>query len=172
MLRRALPLFLAGITAVLSFVPSSRGGPHQSTTELGASYLDSLASSPSQTINGAGPCHQPATFGELLGAGDINDPSAFAAASSAVSSHLASSGYVTAAQIREEIDKVNSVVSEIRRHFPGALGSSEILRRTKAVLDGMGVENILLTQSVCPDEINHEEVSHEFRSWQQVFLTM
>jgi len=88
--------------------------------------------------------------------GRINDPSAFAAASSSISSIIASDGYITPEQVQSEIALANRVVKMVGQHFPGALGSSETLRRVKGVLDGMAVKNILLTQSVCPDEINHE----------------
>lgn len=54
---------------------------------------------------------------------------------------------MSADQIAATIAQANEVVAMIRHHFPGALGSSEVLRRVRGVLDGMGVENILLTQS-------------------------
>jgi len=101
--------------------------------------------------------NDPSTFGELLSdGGGMNDPCAFAAASSSISSSIASKGYVTAEQVQSEIALANRVVKMVRHHFPGSLGSNEILGRVKGVLGDMGVENILLTQSVCPDEINHE----------------
>mmetsp|Transcript_17235 Transcript_17235/g.36361 ORF Transcript_17235/g.36361 Transcript_17235/m.36361 type:complete len:354 (+) Transcript_17235:42-1103(+) len=113
------------------------------------SYLDSLG----------GGTTAPTSFGQMVTAtddGGITDICAFDAASSAIKSQIASGGAISASEIHDRIAQANEVVAIIRHHFPGALGSSEILRRVRSVLDGYGVENILLTQSVCPDEINHE----------------
>ncbi|KAL7532323.1 hypothetical protein ACHAXR_004560 [Thalassiosira sp. AJA248-18] len=140
--------FLASSTA---FAPQhSVAGRHRhasstATTQL-HSYLDSLngASSP------------PTSFGEIVTDGGINDICAFDAASSSIKTQISNSGSISASEIHNRIAQANQVVSLTRQHFPGALGSSEILRRVKGVLDGYAVENILLTQSVCPDEINHE----------------
>eukprot|EP00985_Skeletonema_marinoi_P032330 scaffold39109_cov259-Skeletonema_marinoi.AAC.2 len=119
------------------------------------SYLDSLAGAQplSFTATSSSP---PSTFGELLSGDDMNDLCAFNAASLDIQSTISSNGGITAAQIQDSIRKANEVVSIIRQNFPGAMGSSEMLERVKRVLDIYNADNILLTQSVCPDEINHE----------------
>lgn len=125
----------------------------------GGSYLDSLNGGfngdYSTSSNGAYNMQsQPSTFGQMVVSsssidndGGMTDLCAFNAASSSISSQLASSGSISAEDIHEQIKLANEVVTLTRQHFPGALGSSEILRRVKNVLDGMNIENILLTQS-------------------------
>ena len=120
----------------------------------GGSYLDSL----NGAVNGDYSISNymetpPSTFGQMVVSssidndGGMTDLCAFNAASSSISSQLASSGSISAEDIHEQIKLANEVVTLTRQHFPGALGSSEILRRVKNVLDGMNIENILLTQS-------------------------
>lgn len=159
-------LALTVSTSCEAFVPAattssslSRKDNVAPTQQLRMSYLDSLtgAAPISFNVNGGGSGNNnPTTFGQLLSNDDINDPCVFNAASLDLQNSIATHGGVTAAQIQDSIRKANEVVSIIRHHFPGALGSSEILIRVKNVLDAYGAENILLTQSVCPDEINHE----------------
>ena len=154
-----LALLTASTSSCEAFVPatttSSSRAPQQ---QLRMSYLDSLtgASPISFNVNGGSSNNNPTTFGQLLSNDDINDPCVFNAASLDLQNSIATHGGVTAAQIQDSIRKANEVVSIIRHHFPGALGSSEILIRVKNVLETYGADNILLTQSVCPDEINHE----------------
>lgn len=153
--------FLALTASTLSceaFVPvaTTSSAPQQ---QLRMSYLDSLTGAAPISFNvnnGGSSNNNPKTFGQLLSNDDINDPCVFNAASLDLQNSIATHGGVTAAQIQESIRKANEVVSIIRHHFPGALGSSEILIRVKNVLETYGADNILLTQSVCPDEINHE----------------
>lgn len=115
------------------------------------SYLDSLTGAPSLTFSSTSATPPPTSFGQMVSTdaehAGITDICAFDAASSHIKSHIASSGSISATEIDYEITKANTVVNIIREHFPGALGSSEILRRVRRVLDGYGVENILLTQS-------------------------
>ena len=115
-------------------------------------YLDSLSNAPplsfSDSAASASSSNPPSTFGELLTTtDDMNDICAFNAASLDIQSTISSNGGITAAQIQESIRRANEVVSIIRQHFPGAMGSSEILERVKRVLDMYNAENILLTQS-------------------------
>ena len=134
-----------------AFAPSSNnnaagvvrsGGPLQM-------YLDSLSNAPPLSFSdSAASSNPPSTFGELLTTeNDMNDICAFNAASLDIQSTISSNGGITAAQIQESIRRANEVVSIIRQHFPGAMGSSEILERVKRVLDMYNAENILLTQS-------------------------
>ncbi|KAL7533257.1 hypothetical protein ACHAWF_004428 [Thalassiosira exigua] len=153
-----LAVFLGSATTTTAFAPGQPqrhvSSPRPTETRL-RSYLDSL--------NGAPPLDfapTPATFGHQIAAngddGDIADICAFDAASEAIRSRISSYGSISAAEIHDNIAKANQVVALTREHFPGALGSREIMRRVRAVLDKYQVDNILLTQSVCPDEINHE----------------
>jgi len=92
----------------------------------------------------------PTTYGELLtNAGGMTDICAFNAASTSITNKLSKNGSVTADDIHNQIALANEVVSLVQYHFPGSLGSSEILRRVQNVLDGMDLinQNILLTQS-------------------------
>lgn len=111
-------------------------------------YLDSLSNAPPLSFSDSSSSsnNPPSTFGELLTT-DMNDICAFNAASLDIQSTISSNGGITAAQIQESIRRANEVVSIIRQHFPGAMGSSEILERVKRVLDMYNAENILLTQS-------------------------
>ena len=92
----------------------------------------------------------PTTYGELLtNAGGMTDICAFNAASTSITNKLSKNGSVSADDIHNQIALANEVVSLVQYHFPGSLGSSEILRRVQNVLDGMDLinQNILLTQS-------------------------
>ena len=151
-------LALTASTSCEAFVPATTSSARAPQQQLRMSYLDSLtgAAPISFNVNGGSGNNNPTTFGQLLSNDDINDPCVFNAASLDLQNSIATHGGVTAAQIQESIRKANEVVSIIRHHFPGALGSSEILVRVKNVLETYGADNILLTQSVCPDEINHE----------------
>ena len=170
MLRTAVISALLALTASTSsceaFVPATtssslcrKGNDVAPQQQLRMSCLDSLTGAAPISFNvnnGGSSNNNPTTFGQLLSNDDINDPCVFNAASLDLQNSIATHGGVTAAQIQESIRKANEVVSIIRHHFPGALGSSEILVRVKNVLETYGADNILLTQSVCPDEINHE----------------
>lgn len=151
----AATAFLA-LTASISeafVVPSSSNHVRSAQSPLQMSYLDSLANAKPITfgVNGGASYSSsfspPSTFGELLSDDGINDICAFNAASLEIQSTISSYGGITAQQIQDSIRKANEVVSIIRHHFPGAMGSSEILERVKRVLDMYGADNILLTQS-------------------------
>ena len=144
-------LLLAGFLAPSStaFLAPKHSSLH-APTKL-HSYLE-LNGAPSLTFSSTPAAAPPPTsFGQMVSTdaehAGITDICAFDAASSHIKSHIASSGSISATEIDYEITKANTVVNIIREHFPGALGSSEILRRVRRVLDGYGVENILLTQS-------------------------
>eukprot|EP00986_Skeletonema_menzelii_P001508 scaffold394_cov152-Skeletonema_menzelii.AAC.4 len=161
-------MFTAAATAALlaltastseAFAPSNNNNVVVRSAQqppLQMAYLDSLSNAPPLSFSGSSSSATPSTFGELLTSDDMNDLCAFNAASLDIQSTISSNGGITAAQIQESIRRANEVVSIIRQHFPGAMGSSEILERVKRVLDMYNADNILLTQSVCPDEINHE----------------
>ena len=85
----------------------------------------------------------------LTNAGGMTDICAFNAASTSITNKLSKNGSVSADDIHNQIALANEVVSLVQYHFPGSLGSSEILRRVQNVLDGMDLinQNILLTQS-------------------------
>jgi hypothetical protein len=145
-------LALTASTSEAFSIPSSRTNNVRSAqTPLQMSYLDSLTGAKPLTfsVNGGSSSSSPppSTFGELLSGDDINDICAFNAASLDIQSTISSNGGITAQQIQDSIRKANEVVSIIRQHFPGAMGSSEILERVKRVLEVYGADNILLTQS-------------------------
>mmetsp|Transcript_26176 Transcript_26176/g.56695 ORF Transcript_26176/g.56695 Transcript_26176/m.56695 type:complete len:355 (-) Transcript_26176:29-1093(-) len=92
-------------------------------------------------------------------AGTINDLSTFEAASADIRTVISSKGSICAAGIANIINRSNNVVALTRHHFPNAIGSSDVISKVKTTLDAFGAnaENTLLTHSVCPDEINHED---------------
>lgn len=53
----------------------------------------------------------------------------------------------------------NNTSELVQKHFPGAIGSSVVLEKVKTLMEEnkWTPEDILYAQSVCPDEINHEE---------------
>lgn len=143
-------LALTASTSEAFSIPSSRTNNVRSAqTPLQMSYLDSLTGAKPLTfsVSSSSSSPPPSTFGELLSGDDINDICAFNAASLDIQSTISSNGGITAQQIQDSIRKANEVVSIIRQHFPGAMGSSEILERVKRVLEVYGADNILLTQS-------------------------
>ena len=52
-----------------------------------------------------------------------------------------------------------TAVDVARSFFPGAIGSEDTLKRVAKAIEkrGFNDDNTLFAQSVCPDEINHEE---------------
>ncbi len=111
-----------------AFIASSQS---RHATKLN-SYLDSLNGAPALSFGTS----SPSSYGDVLTDGGINDICAFDAASSSIKTQIASYGAISADDIHARIAKANEVVCIIREHFPGALGSSEILRRVTGVLDG------------------------------------
>jgi hypothetical protein len=63
--------------------------------------------------------------------------------------------------IRECVDalyRTERTAALVRRHFPGAIGSAVVLDQIRAFIHKRNwtPEQVLYAQSVCPDEINHE----------------
>jgi hypothetical protein len=89
----------------------------------------------------------------------MEELSAFEAASEEIKAIISADGAISSSQIQKTITRCNKVVSIVREHFPSAISSSRTTKLVKKTLEAYDVnsKNMLLTQSVCPDEINHEE---------------
>jgi len=83
---------------------------------------------------------------------------AFEGASKEILASL-TTGNITYAKAIESLGKFEKACSIVESHFHGAKSSKILLECTKHALLPRGVnsENTLFAQSVCPDEINHEE---------------
>ena len=100
----------------------------------------------------------------------IDDPCAFEAASQEITSIIATRGSITETQIQRIVHDFNDFANNsVRKYFPGAIGSSQVLHKVQAVAPqfGITVDNTLFSQSVCPDEINHErgDITDIFIQW-------
>lgn len=89
----------------------------------------------------------------------VDDPAAFDAASEEIAECIADGGSVSAAQCMSIIERKSSIAKLIRSHFPGSEGSSYAVKKAISAIEkrGLCAENTLFAQSICPDEINHEE---------------
>lgn len=89
----------------------------------------------------------------------VNDPAAFDAASEVISDCIASNGSIDAAHCMRIIERKSSIARLIRSRFPGSEGSSYAVKKAITVIESHGLtpDNTLFAQSICPDEINHEE---------------
>jgi hypothetical protein len=81
------------------------------------------------------------------------------AATKAIGKKLKAGGIVSPDEIQKYLKIYETASEAIKLHFPGAGSSTEILGAVADVLKRIGCtnENTLFAQSLCPDEINHEE---------------
>jgi len=84
---------------------------------------------------------------------------AFKGACEAAVEVMEKSGKLDLTELTSLIRCYNLSVETVRKFFPGATNSKDILTQLDATLKRLDVtgENTLYAQSVCPDEINHEE---------------
>jgi hypothetical protein len=85
--------------------------------------------------------------------------SAFDAACRELKATIETEGSVDMSEIVKVLQSKKEVYDLIEKHFPGAATGKEILAKVAPVIEKYGLtdDNTLFAQSVCPDEINHEE---------------
>lgn len=88
----------------------------------------------------------------------ITEPTAFAAAAEEASKIIESRGGCTYQEVLSLYERQENAIIAVRNHFPLAQDGYAIHTRTEKALAKYGVdpENTLFAQSICPDEINHE----------------
>ena len=61
--------------------------------------------------------------------------------------------------IEENTVMYERAITTVRKHFQGSRSSAETLDRVARILEKIGcdADNTLFAQSICPDEINHED---------------
>jgi hypothetical protein len=90
---------------------------------------------------------------------EFDNVAAFEAAHRELRSNIDENGSIDLAEIMKVMQQKKSVLDLIKKHFPGARAGKEILAKVAPVIEKYGLtdDNTLFAQSVCPDEINHEE---------------
>ena len=90
---------------------------------------------------------------------DITSEDAMAAAAEEINSIIKDKGTISALESANIIQEKMKVLHLLWQHFPGAMSSKDVLQRFRKVVEPRGYtdDNTLFAQSVCPDEINHEE---------------
>lgn len=90
---------------------------------------------------------------------DITCPEAMNAATIEINERIKENGTITAAESAEIIQQKMKVLNLLWTHFPGAISSQKVLSRYIEVTEKRGYtpDNTLFAQSICPDEVNHEE---------------
>ncbi|KAL3908797.1 MAG: hypothetical protein SGARI_002903 [Bacillariaceae sp.] len=89
----------------------------------------------------------------------ITDVEAMEAASIEIKEIIERKGSISAAATSKIIQEKMNVLQNLWTHFPNALSSQKVLDTYKKVAESRGYtpENTLFAQSICPDEVNHEE---------------
>lgn len=90
---------------------------------------------------------------------DITHVEAMEAASVEIKERIQENGSITALESALIIQHKMKTLKLLWSHFPGAMSSQEVLDGYKKVTEKRGYtpENTLFAQSICPDEVNHEE---------------
>lgn len=99
------------------------------------------------------------TTASLIEDGMMKDVAAFEAAALEITELIGKEGCVDSNRCLEIIQEKAAIANLVERHFPNALSSAQILEKVAPVIEKRGYtdDNTLFAQSVCPDEINHEE---------------
>ncbi|GFH48131.1 hypothetical protein CTEN210_04607 [Chaetoceros tenuissimus] len=90
---------------------------------------------------------------------EFDNVAAFEAAYRELRSNIDDNGSIDLAEITKVMQQKKSVLDLVQKHFPGAGTGKEILAKVAPVIEKYGLDddNTLFAQSVCPDEINHDE---------------
>ena len=90
---------------------------------------------------------------------NITAEAAMDAAAIEIKEYIRKEGHITATESAHIIQEKMKVLELVWSHFPGALSSVQVLEGFKQVMEPRGYndDNVLFAQSICPDEINHEE---------------
>eukprot|EP00606_Chrysophyceae_sp_TOSAG23-5_P000378 GSChrysophyteH2.ASY1.ANO1.182.1 assembled CDS len=94
----------------------------------------------------------------LASGAELSDAAALAAATETIQKIIYENGSITTEAAGELLDKYMTISAKAKQHFPGAGPGSWILKNAVRVLKDYAIngENTLYSQSLCPDEINHE----------------
>ena len=89
----------------------------------------------------------------------FNDEAALNAAYKDLKSSLKRRGSIGMSHIVEVLHNKKEVHDLIEEHFPGAMTGADILAKVVPMFEKYGLtpENTLFAESICPDEINHED---------------
>lgn len=89
----------------------------------------------------------------------LKDVAVFEAAATEITELIVKEGCVDSRRCLQIIQEKAGAAKLIEKHFPKALSSAQTLEKVAPVIEKRGYtdDNTLFAQSVCPDEINHEE---------------
>lgn len=89
----------------------------------------------------------------------ISDKAAMQAAAVEIEEIIEEKGSISAVDAAHVIQEKMKVLKLLWTHFPGAMSSQDVLECFKKVVEKRGYDddNTLFAQSICPDEVNHEE---------------
>jgi hypothetical protein len=89
---------------------------------------------------------------------ELDDGEGIRAGAQAIQNIIDKDGSITTVKCGEVFDRYLKISAKVKDHFPGAQTGSYILKQAVRVMKTFGInsENPLYSQSLCPDEINHE----------------
>jgi prophage DNA circulation protein len=89
----------------------------------------------------------------------ISNITAFEAAAKAIKEAIEMDDKISYEEAFKLLNKYETAISTVTGFFPGAQDGKLILSKAASTLISLGCnsENTLFAQSICPDEINHEE---------------
>jgi hypothetical protein len=102
---------------------------------------------------------KPTTTPKNMTSTSVTEQAVFEAAFKELAEELATKGSIDSDTVSKTLVEKNEVHETITKYFPKAMSAKEILEKVKPVLAKYGFtdDNTLYAQSVCPDEINHQE---------------
>lgn len=102
---------------------------------------------------------KPTTTPKNMTSTSVTEQAVFEAAFKELAEELATKGSIDSDTVSKTLVEKNEVHETITKYFPKAMPAKEILEKVKPVLAKYGFtdDNTLYAQSVCPDEINHQE---------------
>ena len=99
----------------------------------------------------------------------IEDPEGIRAGAAAIQAIIAQDGSIETEKCGQILLKYLQISAKAKQYFPGAHPGSFILKNAVRVLREYAIngENTLYSQSLCPDEINHEagDISQLFSTY-------
>jgi hypothetical protein len=108
-------------------------------------------------------------MGAAASVAELNDGEGFRAGATQVQSIIDSKGAIPTEKCGEIIQQYLDISAKAKKYFPGSRSGSWILKQAVRVMKAHGINNTntLYSQSLCPDEINHEvgDISQLFASY-------
>ena len=94
----------------------------------------------------------------LAAGAELTDAAALAAATETIQKIIYENGSISTENCGELLETYMAISTKAKKYFPGAGPGSWILKNVVRVLKDYAIngENTLYSQSLCPDEINHE----------------